>query len=229
MTLAKSGILAIETSGEFCSVAISTNQNDTFSSISYLPNSQSALLGNLIKNILISSETDISTLKAIAVGSGPGSYTGLRIGLSMAKGLCFANETPLVAVDSMQNIACQVFEENSDLDLVIVALDARRNEIYKAILDKNLNYTLPTSAIILGENSFMHMLTNKKVGIAGDGANKTLNFFKDQQDWVYYSNKFAKAETLLQLANEKVQKSYFESLESFEPNYIKPVFITQPK
>ena len=193
-------------------------------------NSQSGLLGNLISNLLISSEMNISELKAIAIGSGPGSYTGLRIGLSLAKGLCFSNDIPLVAVDSMQNIACQVFDENAHVDLVIVALDARRSEIYVAVLNKELRYLHHTCAIVLGENICLDLLlSNKKVAIAGDGALKTLKFYAGKQDWIIVPNKFAHAETLLKLSSEKIKNADFESLESFEPNYIKPVFISIPK
>jgi tRNA threonylcarbamoyladenosine biosynthesis protein TsaB len=224
--LIESGILAIESSGEYCSVAISGLKNETFSSICFLPNSQSALLGNLILNLLASSELEIVKLRAISIGSGPGSYTGLRIGLSMAKGLCFSNDIPLVSVDSMQNIASQAFAKNSEIELVIVALDARRNEIYVAILDKMLNFILPTTALILGEKSLVEIVGNRTVAIAGDGAEKTLNYYVDQQSWILSPNIFANAETQLKLASKKVNIADFESLENFEPNYIKPVFIT---
>jgi tRNA threonylcarbamoyladenosine biosynthesis protein TsaB len=165
-------------------------------------------------------------LRAISIGSGPGSYTGLRIGLSMAKGLCFSNDIPLVSVDSMQNIASQAFAKNSEIELVIVALDARRNEIYVAILDKMLNFILPTTALILGEKSLVEIVGNRTVAIAGDGAEKTLNYYVDQQSWILSPNIFANAETQLKLASKKVNIADFESLENFEPNYIKPVFIT---
>ena len=221
--------MAIESSGEYCSVAISGLKNETFSSICFLPNSQSALLGNLIHNLLVSSELEVTKLRAIAVGSGPGSYTGLRIGLSMAKGLCFSNDIPLVSVDSMQNIASQAFDKNSEIELVIVALDARRNEIYVAILDRTLQFILPTTALILGDKSLVDIVGNKTVAIAGDGAEKTLNFYAGQQSWILSPKKFATAETLLKLASKKVRDTDFESLESFEPNYIKPVFITSAR
>jgi tRNA threonylcarbamoyladenosine biosynthesis protein TsaB len=224
--LIESGILAIESSGEYCSVAISGLKNEIYSSIGFLPNSQSALLGNLILNLLASSELEIAKLRAISIGSGPGSYTGLRIGLSMAKGLCFSNDIPLVSVDSMQNIASQAFAKNSEIELVIVALDARRNEIYVAILDKMLNFILPTTALILGEKSLVEIVGNRTVAIAGDGAEKTLNYYVDQQSWILSPNIFANAETQLKLASKKVNIADFESLENFEPNYIKPVFIT---
>lgn len=222
----KSGILAIETSGKFCSVAYSENGNDIFHSISLIGQSHAGMLANMTKSILQAASKDPSSLAAISVVSGPGSYTGLRIGLSFAKGLCFANQTPLISITSVENIAFQVFDENLDVDLVIVAIDAMRNEVYSGIVDREMKFYMKTRSLVLDEVDLPQMVFGKKVAMAGDGAFKAMNFYNQPAGINFLDGILPNAKSSIKLAWKKMENSQFESVESFEPEYIKPVYIT---
>lgn len=222
----RTGILTIETSGEYCSVAFSEHGIYVFDSICYIKHTQAGMLADLVKSVLQSANKNIASLAAVAVGSGPGSYTGLRIGLSLAKGICFANEIPLLSVSSMENIANQAFAINSDIDSVLVTLDAKRNEVFGAVINRANKYVMPTMAMILGETALDEYVLGKKIGIAGDGADKTVDFFKDTYAFIKTGLLYPNAQTALKLAFEKFDQSEFEHLAEFEPTYIKPVYIT---
>ena len=165
-----STILHIETSTKNCSVSIANcGELMSLKEINTGEYSHAEMLHPLINEALLESKLTIKEIEAIAVGKGPGSYTGLRIGVSAAKGLCFANDIPLISINSLEILAQTV---NIDSGLIIPMIDARRMEVYAAIYDKNHNTVRQTKAEIIDQDSFLEELQNQKVYFLGDGAKK---------------------------------------------------------
>ena len=221
-------ILSLETSASHCAVAISDSNIILFSATWFVDQSHSRMLVPLIEKALECAEVSISDLHSIAVGSGPGSYTGLRISTSTAKGLCYGLGIPLLAIGSMENMAHQVFEKHSS-EQALICIDARRNEIYIALLDRSLQFVLPPQAMILGTSDLVELTNQKPTLMAGTGIEKTLAFFNHPANWKGDYSILPSAETIGILAQQKWDNGAFEDLAQFEPDYVKPVFITAPK
>ena len=163
-----STLLHIETSTKNCSVSIANcGELISLKEINTGEYSHAEMLHPLINEVLLESKLTIKEIEAIAVGKGPGSYTGLRIGVSAAKGLCFANDIPLISINSLEILA-----QSMDIDsgLIIPMIDARRMEVYAAIYDKNHNTVRETKSEIIDQNSFLNELQNHIVYFLGDGA-----------------------------------------------------------
>lgn len=222
-------ILSLETSASHCSVAVSNSETTLFSANWFIDQSHSRLLAPLVEKGLECAQISMRQLEALAVGSGPGSYTGLRISTSTAKGICFGLNIPLIAIGSMENMASQAFSKYPEADLVLVAIDARRNEIYAALLNRALQFVLPTQAMVLGETDLVQLTFEKQTLVVGTGTEKTMAFFNQPQHWKVDTGILPNAETVGKLAVEKLTNGTFEDLSSFEPDYVKPVFFTQPK
>jgi len=164
-------------------------------------------------------EAKISTLQldAIAVSKGPGSYTGLRIGVSAAKGLAFALNIPLVSVSTLEALAHQV---KADSGLIVPMLDARRLEVYSAIFDTQFNSIRAIEAQVLDETSFQSYLSENKVYFIGDGVAKTKALL-DNNNAVFIENKLPSADQMSALSFNKYKKSDTEDVAYFEPYYLK--------
>ena len=136
--------------------------------------SHASSLGGYVQDALSVAKSHHFAIDAVAVSRGPGSYTGLRIGVSEAKGLCFGLDVPLIAVDTLAVMACAVmFKKDIDEDaLLCPMIDARRMEVYSAVYDRALNQVKPVSAEIIDENSYADILTRKPVVFFGNGAGK---------------------------------------------------------
>lgn len=211
-------ILCLETATTNCSVALSIDgavvafreeNNQKFS--------HSEKLHVFIEEVLMEAKVDKSRLDAIAVSKGPGSYTGLRIGVSAAKGLCFALDIPLISTFTLEVLAQQVKDEDC---YIIPLLDARRMEVYSAVFDAERKPIRETRAEILNENSFLEYLDQKKVVFLGDGAEKFKPICNHPQV-VFYDNKFPSAMDMAQLADAKYKISDTENVAYFEPYYLK--------
>ena len=163
-------ILNIETSTKNCSVSIA--KNGALISLKEINNggySHAEMLHPLIKEALLESKLTINQIDAIAVGKGPGSYTGLRIGVSAAKGLCFANDIPLISINSLKILAHTIPIDKGN---IIPMIDARRMEVYSAIYDESFTLIRETKAEIIDKSSFIDELQNHTVYFLGDGAEK---------------------------------------------------------
>ena len=161
---------------------------------------------------------------------GPGSYTGLRIGVSEAKGLCFGLDVPLIAVDTLAVITCAVmFKKDIDEDaLLCPMIDARRMEVYSAVYDRALNQVKPVSAEIIDENSYADILTRKPVVFFGNGAGKCRDVITG--DNVHYIDGICPlAADMLALSEMAFRNSRFENVAYFEPFYLKEFVATKPK
>lgn len=211
-------ILCLETATTNCSVALAKeNELLAVKEVNDIKYSHSENLHVFIEEILQENKVLPNQLSAVAVSKGPGSYTGLRIGVSAAKGLCFALSIPLISINTLKNLFFQI--ENSD-GIIIPMLDARRMEVYAAAFDAQKNEIFPTTAKILQEDSFDQFLKNKKVYFLGSGVNKFKVICK-HPNAVFIEGKLPSAAQMAPLAFEKLQKKDFEDVAYFEPFYLK--------
>ena len=211
-------ILNIETSTTNCSVSLS-NQGETLVLKEDYGNgySHAEKLHVYIDEVLKEANIKTSQLEAVAVSKGPGSYTGLRIGVSAAKGIAFALGIPLISVSTLEALAYQV---KADLGVIVPMLDARRLEVYSAIFDTKFNLVRPIEAQILDETSFEDYLLENKVYFVGDGVAKTKALLTSQNA-VFIENKLPSADQMSQLSFDKYKKSDTEDVAYFEPYYLK--------
>ena len=168
-------ILNIETSTDVCSVCLSHDGEMKFHDADYKGRNHATVLGGFVKNALDYAKMCEMKLDAVAVSIGPGSYTGLRIGLSEAKGLCFGLDIPLIGVNTLKLLSVAVmFSKNiGPDDYFVPMIDARRMEVFTAVYDLALNEVMPNQAMILDENSFADYITpDRNIILLGNGADK---------------------------------------------------------
>ncbi len=185
------------------------------------------MMAPLVKAGMEAAQIQTSEIDAVAVGAGPGSYTGLRIGISLAKGLCFALQIPLISVGTMDNLAHQVLTTKPEAEKVLCLLDARRNEVYAALFGKEKQVLIPVKALVLDDKVGNLFSKQEKFILAGDGAKKTMDFFGRPEPWISMESLFPDARTVAAIALQKFEKKEFEDLALFEPEYIKPVYFSQ--
>ena len=202
-------VLNIETATTNCSVSLSKDGETLVlredNSLSY---SHAETLHIFIDEVFRTSNLNTSDIDAVAVSKGPGSYTGLRIGVSSAKGLCFALDKPLIAIDTLQSLAHQV--KLSD-GYIVPMLDARRMEVYSAIYNHNLELIREIKAEILTEDSYNSLLKTNKVYFIGNGVEKTKALIK-HPNAIFVENKLPSANEMAYLAELKYKKSDIENV-----------------
>lgn len=222
-------ILNIETASKVCSVSLSINGDDylvkEFEDEQF---SHSEKLNVFIEEIIAESTYSFNDLNAIAVSAGPGSYTGLRIGSSSAKGLCFALDIPLIGVYTMESMWHYIQRSHPNFDLYIPMIDARRMEVYAAIFDSQGKLLKPVSADVLEEGIYSEYLENKKVLIFGNGALKSKEIFKGDP-FTFNTETNLSALGMQKISYDKYQLKRFEDLAYFEPNYLKDFIAGKPK
>jgi tRNA threonylcarbamoyladenosine biosynthesis protein TsaB len=208
ISIAKDGIILGE--------AFNTEQKD-----------QAAFIQPAIKSIASDIDIDLRQLSAIAIVAGPGSYTGLRVGMASAKGLCYALRKPLITIGTLNLLAYQAIsqvniQQNDKPTLFCPMVDARRMEIFTAVYDKELNTILPPCALIIDENSFANLLLNNKIIFFGDGAAKwqQLSQFKNA---LFFQSK-NKTLYMNELSFKKFAKFEFADIAYTEPFYIKQFY-----
>lgn len=211
-------ILCLETATTNCSVALSIDGEV----VSYREEnnqkfSHSEKLHVFIEEVLTEARLDQRSLDAIAVSKGPGSYTGLRIGVSAAKGLCFALNIPLISTLTLEVLAQQCEREAC---YIIPMIDARRMEVYSAVFDSNKNLLRETTAEILNENSFSEYLAQKPTVFLGDGSNKFKSLCKNPNA-VFLEDRFPTAKDMAGLVDAKYKIGDTENVAYFEPYYLK--------
>jgi len=222
-------ILSIETATKVCSVSLLENDKVLGSQELFVEKSHSEFLAVMIKDLLKYTGKDVKELSAIAVSKGPGSYTGLRIGVSTAKGLCFGLDIPLIAVNSLLAMAYEVMNYNMDKFDLCPMLDARRMEVYCLITDHKLGIKQNTEAKIIDEASFAKELKTNGILFFGNGMNKCRDILCQHKKARFVDNIHPKASNIGFLAYEKYKKQEFENTETFEPFYLKDFIATIPK
>lgn len=217
-------ILQIETATTACSVALAVNGNVVAAKAINQRNIHAEVITLYIDELLKEVGVEYAMLDAIAVSAGPGSYTGLRIGISTAKGLCFALDKPLIAIETLEAmaksfIASGVGQIGSDT-LLCPMIDARRMEVYTALFTANGERVTETSAEIIDTNSYADRLANGKIIFFGDGAPKFQEVLT-HQNAVIVPGFVNSAEHLTQPALQKLQAAVFEDVAYYEPFYLK--------
>jgi len=218
-------ILNIETATKNCSVALAKDGKTILcKEIAEEGYSHAERLHVFIEEIIKEAGITYQDISAIAVSQGPGSYTGLRIGVSAAKGLCFALDIPLIAVDTLQVLASQAKVSKG---LIIPMLDARRMEVYSAIFTPNFENKRGIQAEIIAENSFEDL--EETLYFVGDCADKCKAVLSKENHVFLEEIKYPSAKEMSLLSFEKHQKSDFVDVAYFEPYYLKDFMMTVSK
>lgn len=219
-------ILNLETATKTCSVVLAHN-GDIISSQELTTEkfSHAEKLNIFIQDVLKEADMSLKEIDAVAVSAGPGSYTGLRIGTSTAKGLCYALDIPLLAINSLKALAARIDIQEG---LICPMFDARRMEVYCAVYDKHLEVIRSTDAVVIDENSFCEILDNEKIHFLGPGAEKCKELIQNENA-IFDLKVEVSAKGMAQLAQNKFDKEDFEDLAYFEPAYLKDFVAGRPK
>ena len=220
-------ILNIETSTTLCSVSLAKEGKIVASKEMNEGFTHAENLHVFIEEVLAKAGKSVKDLNAIAVGSGPGSYTGLRIGVSAAKGLAYALNIPLIAVNTLQTMAAMAVKQNTKDILFCPMLDARRMEVYTAFFDKNLNTIKETSAQIISIDNVDVFNSGKPICFFGDGMPKCKELLKNIPQAEFIENVVPASEGLAQLSYQRFLKQQFEDVAYFEPFYLKDFLINK--
>jgi len=211
-------ILNIETATKNCSVSVAKDgKTVALKELNTEGYSHAEKLHEFIKDVVLEAGIELLDLKAIAVSKGPGSYTGLRIGVSAAKGLCFALDIPLISVSTLQSLAQSISVKTG---YIIPLLDARRMEVYSSVYNEKYENCKEVLAEIITENSFEAYLEKDKVYFLGDGAEKCKEFIQ-HPNAVFMDDKFPSAKEMCMLSYVKYKKNDIEDVAYFEPFYLK--------
>ena len=239
-------ILSIETSAAVCSAALHDNGKLVASKELLTPQSASSQLALIINDLIIDLSISAKDIKAVAVASGPGSYTGLRIGVATAKGFCFALKIPLISINTLALMAYQVKHTSpSPLTpsppspspperglggevLLCPMLDARRMEVYCLLADYGLNSVEATQAKIINQESFKEWLDKHIIFFFGNGVDKCKDLL-NHANARFIDKINPTAAKLGEMAFKKFEKNEFENLSSFEPHYLKEFLVKKPK
>jgi tRNA threonylcarbamoyladenosine biosynthesis protein TsaB len=214
-------ILSLETSATACSVAL--HQDGLLINTVQITESQAhaSKLATLIRDVSGDSSSILPEIDAVAVSSGPGSYTGLRIGTSTAKGICYARNIPLIAINTLDLLTAQFLQNNNQpKGLLCPMIDARRMEVYCQVQDQNGKLIRNVEAVIIDQSGFGELLKDNKMFFFGDGAGKCKDVLIHENALVV-EGYVPEAQGLGGLAFEKFRKSEFEELTTFVPFYVK--------
>jgi len=218
-------LLLIETATTSCSVALAANGGIIALREINQRNVHAEVITVYIDELFKETGKHYHDLDAIAVSSGPGSYTGLRIGVSTAKGLCFSLDKPLIAVETLTAMAHGLIERGqvaiNNNTLLCPMIDARRMEVYTAIFDHTGKQVKPTAAEIIDEHSFSDFLASNKTIFFGDGADKCRATLGHQQNAIFSTEFSNSAKDMLVPALAKLSAQQFEDIAYFEPYYLK--------
>ncbi len=216
-------ILQIETATTACSVALSTNGELVASRTVDQRNIHAEVITLYIDDVLKHVGKTYADVDAIAVSSGPGSYTGLRIGVSTAKGLCYALDKPLIAIETLEAMASGFITSRPDIaaDLFCPMIDARRMEVYTALFSNTGVRVRETAAEIIDGNSFAAELSQQQIVFFGDGAAKCQEVLGENANAIFVNDFTNNAAWLTQAAYQKFQSATFEDVAYFEPFYLK--------
>lgn len=225
-------ILCLETATPVCSVAL----NDGCCTIALREtegqNAHSEKITIFIHEVMEVANIDYRQLDAVAVSQGPGSYTGLRIGVSTAKGICYAADLPLMAIDTLEAMAygmkMKLGGQIADNDLLIPMIDARRMEVYASVFDAQMNRINDTAALVIDEHSFDDLCHDHHLWLFGDGAPKLNKLFENQPNIHIIDGFRPSAAYMLPLAEKALREQKFVDVAYFEPFYLKDFIAGKP-
>lgn len=226
-------ILHIETAGELCSVAVSqdggtiydesANSDESGSKKKKSVSGNAGVLGSLVDGAMSFTDNHAIPFDAVAVSSGPGSYTGLRIGVSMAKGICYGRNLKLIAVPTLKILTVPFLLRHDDIEedaLICPMIDARRMEVYTALYTRALKPVVDVCAKVIDEHSFEEQLNEHPVYFMGSGAEKCMQVIKHKNAH-FINNVRLHAKNMAPLAEQLFLRGEFEDVAYFEPNYLK--------
>lgn len=218
-----STILCIETSGKFCSAALVHDGLAEFTREDNIEMNHARAIAPFVESCVAESQRREWKIDAVAVSMGPGSYTGLRIGLSIAKGLCFSLDVPLIGVSTLQLLAVKAMFRNIEWEgneILVPMIDARRMEVYTAAYDFRLNSIINPHPHILTEDSFKGLPTDRKIYFMGDGAEKSKQVLHDERfHWI--DNISPRASDMTALAEKAMRENKFIDTAYSVPEYLK--------
>jgi tRNA threonylcarbamoyladenosine biosynthesis protein TsaB len=220
-------LLTIETSTSVCSINLSVNGASVFDRMELTGASHAALLGVFVSEAVAYARNHHLKIDAVAVSAGPGSYTGLRIGVSEAKGLCYGLGIPLIAIPTLKIMASQV-ETPYRASLRCPMIDARRMEVYAAVYDNHLNEVRPVQADIIDENSYQELLEKHTIAFFGNGSDKCRPVIQSPNA-VFIPDIYPTAQAMISLAEEAFVQQDFVDTAYFEPFYLKEFQATVAK
>jgi tRNA threonylcarbamoyladenosine biosynthesis protein TsaB len=223
-------ILHIETSTLACSVAVSADTHLLYEEINAEGPSHASLLGKFVENAVRYVHACQLKLDAVAVSCGPGSYTGLRIGVSEAKGLCFGMDVSLIAINTLQTMASKILKNNllPANTLLCPMIDARRMEVYAGIYNQQLEAVRGIRADIVDEYSYREYLSQQPVVFFGNGAEKCKQYLTGQNA-LFLDGIYPVAADMIDLAESAFTAGHFADVAYFEPFYLKEFVATVPK
>ena len=221
-------ILSIETATPACSCALSRDGELLLSREDFRGQSHATLLGVFVDEIMKYVRKEGITLDAIAVSSGPGSYTGLRIGVSEAKGLSYGLDIPLIAIPTPLVMAAMVAERAGEDDLLCPMIDARRMEVYATFFNRTLETIRPTAADIVDGESYLDLLSRHKVHFFGNGADKCREVIT-HPNALFVEDIHPLATGMVPLAEQAFNEKRFVDSAYFEPHYLKEFVATVAK
>ena len=240
-------ILCLETSTAVCSVALVDNSNVIALRESLDGQNHAEKITIFIDEVMKEANISYNELEAIAVSKGPGSYTGLRIGVSTAKGLCYAMEKPLIAIDTLAAMTKGFLDNNFDNNTNIMSsslssslssssssifcpmIDARRMEVYSAFFTGDMKKISETEALIIDESSFSDLKLNHHLYLFGDGADKLVSLFENEENITVIEKFHCSAAYMARLAEEAFKNNDFVDTAYFEPFYLKDFVPGIPK
>lgn len=223
-------ILHIETTTDVCSLAVSRNGEVLFHKLDMQGHNHARMLPLFVDEALVFLKEKNWMLEAVALSCGPGSYTGLRIGCSVAKGICYATGAKMIAVNTLKLMVYTARREAMEMgaDCLCPMIDARRMEVYDELLDVNLNELQPVAAQIIDENSFGDLLSRQKVAFFGNGSDKCREVLA-HTNALFLSGIYPDALNMAPLAEDAYMKGEFVDVAYYEPFYLKEFQATTPK
>lgn len=224
-------ILNIETSTNVCSVALSQDGVCLYEDVNMEGPSHAQVLAGYVKNAVSFADSHAIPIDAIAISKGPGSYTGLRIGVSEAKGVAYGRDAKLFSVPTLKLLTVPILlghEELPEDALLCPMIDARRMEVYCALYDRALNEVVQTQALVIDSDSFKDYLDKQPIYFMGNGADKCVETIQHPNAH-FIKNIVPRAKNMIPLAEMAMAKEQFEDVAYFEPFYLKEFVATKSK
>lgn len=224
-------ILNIETSTNVCSVALSQDGVCLYEDVNMEGPSHAQVLAGYVKNAASFADSHAIPIDAIAISKGPGSYTGLRIGVSEAKGVAYGRDAKLLSVPTLKLLTVPILlghEELPEDALLCPMIDARRMEVYCALYDRALNEVVQTQALVIDSDSFKEYLDKQPIYFMGNGADKCVETIRHPNAH-FIKNIVPRAKNMIPLAEMAMAKEQFEDVAYFEPFYLKEFVATKSK
>lgn len=224
-------ILNIETSTNMCSVALSQDGVCLYEDVNMEGPSHAQVLAGYVKNAVSFADSHAIPIDAIAISKGPGSYTGLRIGVSEAKGVAYGRDAKLLSVPTLKLLTVPILlghEELPEDALLCPMIDARRMEVYCALYDRALNEVVQTQALVIDSDSFKEYLDKQPIYFMGNGADKCVETIQHPNAH-FIKNIVPRAKNMIPLAEMAMAKEQFEDVAYFEPFYLKEFVATKSK